>query len=161
MLLDPSAAKGHVVPNSAELTEEALTLLVAGNDTTANAMILGMYHICRDNAVQSRVEAELDAAFPTLGAEITLERVKGLPYLVRAVLKRIIIRTQKLTLSCANQTATIKEILRCTHPVPGRLPRVVPPEGYQLFDGSFLNPGVSSQILDPPPQSIHPSSAVV
>lgn len=144
MLLDCSAAKGHIVPNSAELTEEALTLLVAGNDTTANAMILGMYHICRDSAVQSRVEAELHAAFPGSGDEITLERVKDLPYVVSAVLKPITVRKQKRTLTLANQTATIKEILRCTHPVPGRLPRVVPPEGYQLFEGSFLKAGVSS-----------------
>lgn len=40
------------------------------------------------------------------------------------------------------QTAVIKEILRFGSPFPGRLPRVVPEEGYTLYDHK-LPSGVS------------------
>ena len=39
------------------------------------------------------------------------------------------------------KTAVLKEILRVSNPLPGRLPRVVPPEGFKL-DGVVIQPGV-------------------
>lgn len=65
------------------LNEEVLMLMGAGNDTTSNAMILGMYHICRSSQAQMRLEAELEAAYPLPGQAITYASVKQLPYLVR------------------------------------------------------------------------------
>ncbi|KAL9012926.1 MAG: hypothetical protein Q9173_002347 [Seirophora scorigena] len=118
-LLDPNAARGHTVPNAYDLNEEALTLLTAGNDTTANAMIIGAYLICTHRTVLERLVEELQTAFPDGSESITFEKAKQLPYL----------------------TAVLREVLRCSNPLPGRLPRVVPPEGASI-DGLDLSPGV-------------------
>ena len=82
-LLDSSAVRDHVVPNTTELNEEALMLLTAGNDTTANAMIFGVYYICRHLDVQRELAAELRAQFPGTEQKITYEELRNLPYLVR------------------------------------------------------------------------------
>ena len=82
-LLDPKSAKGHVVPSSSDLNEEALTLLTAGNDTTANSMILGAYMICSHPDVKSRLAKELCETFPNIHGSVTYEKAKELPYLVR------------------------------------------------------------------------------
>ncbi|KAH7115002.1 cytochrome P450 [Dendryphion nanum] len=117
-LLDPTSAKGHRVPTSKELTDEALMLLTAGNDTVSNAMILGLYEVLSAPAVQAEMVSEIVAANPNLGEELGYEQVRSLSYV----------------------TAVVKEIIRFTNPIPGRLPRVVPPQGYQLH-GKFLPPG--------------------
>ena len=82
-LLDSSAVRDHVAPNTTELNEEALMLLTAGNDTTANAMIFGVYYICRHPDVQRELAAELHAQFPGTEQKITYEDLRNLPYLVR------------------------------------------------------------------------------
>jgi cytochrome P450 len=40
------------------------------------------------------------------------------------------------------QGAVIKETLRMYPPVPGRMPRIVPPQG-ESYNGSFIPGGVS------------------
>jgi cytochrome P450 len=117
-LLDSSSAKGHKVPNSLELRDEALILLTAGNDTVSNAMILGLYEVLNAPEVHDKLIQEILAASPDLDRNLTYEVVRNLPYL----------------------TAVVKEIVRFTNPIPGRLPRVVPSSGYQL-NGEFLPPG--------------------
>ena len=82
-LLDPNAARGHVVPSAFDLNEEAMTILTAGNDTTANAMILGAYFICSHPQVHIRVVEELQKGFPNVHGSITYDETKKLPYLVR------------------------------------------------------------------------------
>jgi cytochrome P450 len=82
LLLDASTVKGHIVPSAAELTEEALTLLVAGNDTTATAMILGLYQICRSPDIQNKVEAEIRTAFSERKEFVSFCEARKLPYLV-------------------------------------------------------------------------------
>ena len=81
-LLNPSSVKGHTVPDIAELNEEALMLLTAGNDTTANAMIFGVYFICKHPSVRWRLEMELQVAFPDSKRGVSYNRLKLLPYLV-------------------------------------------------------------------------------
>lgn len=81
-LLAPNEARGHNPPSAHDLNEEALTLLTAGNDTTAHAMILGTYMICNTPEVQIRLNEELRSAFPDMNGSITYERAKNLPYLV-------------------------------------------------------------------------------
>ncbi|OAL43511.1 cytochrome P450 [Pyrenochaeta sp. DS3sAY3a] len=113
MLVDSTAAKGHIVPTPDQLTEEMIMLLSAGNDTTSDALIIGIWQICRHPEVLQRLERELQTAFPSIhnSDAITYESVKSLPYI----------------------NAVIKEILRISNPLPGRLPRLVPEEGYTLY----------------------------
>ena len=85
-LLDPNAARGHIVPNANDLNEEALTLLTAGNDTTSHAMILGAYFICSHPQVHMRLVEELQNTFPDIGGSITHDKAKEMPYLVCATL---------------------------------------------------------------------------
>jgi cytochrome P450 len=47
MLVDAKLAKGHVVPTAEQLTEQVIMLLSAGNDTTSDALIIGIWQICR------------------------------------------------------------------------------------------------------------------
>ena len=117
-MLDANAARGHIVPDAYNLNEEALTLLTAGNDTTANSMILGAYYICSHPEVKAKLVDELRKTFPSPGDMITYTAVKQLPYI----------------------TAVIKEILRCANPLPGRLPRVVPADGCTI-NGNFVKAG--------------------
>lgn len=84
MLVDASAEKGHIVPTSEQLTEEMIMLLSAGNDTTSDALIIGIWQVCRHPEVLHRLEHELEIAFPSIknSDTITYESVKPLPYLV-------------------------------------------------------------------------------
>lgn len=84
MLVDSTAAKGHVVPTSDQLTEEMIMLLSAGNDTTSDALIIGIWQICRHPEVLQQLELELKTAFPSIhnSDAITYEHVKPLPYIV-------------------------------------------------------------------------------
>lgn len=84
-LLDPNAARGHVVPSAYDLNEEALTLLTAGNDTTSNCIILGVFLICSHPAVHMHLVEELVRTFPEGRGSITYEKAKALPYLVGGV----------------------------------------------------------------------------
>lgn len=83
MLMDPKAAKDHQVPNLEELNDELVMLLTAGNDTTSTALIYGLYQVYTKPAVYAKIFRELSEEFPSLEEEITYERVRKLPYLVR------------------------------------------------------------------------------
>ncbi|KAF2445452.1 cytochrome P450 [Karstenula rhodostoma CBS 690.94] len=109
-LTDPSASKNSEALDFETLSEEIVTLLTAGGDTVSSALIYGVYHICRNEQVHRKLVEELLAAFPTPD-DVTYQGAHSLPYL----------------------TACIKEILRTSNPLPGRLPRVVPPEGFDLY----------------------------
>lgn len=139
MLMDPLTVKGHTVPSLEQLNDEAVILLTAGNDTTSNSMIFGLYQICNNMSVYKTLFQELQGHFPSVDQQITYEDAKQLPYLVCNPPITSALRV-KLTTSCV-QTATIKEILRLGTPLPGRLPRLIPSSGFQLY-GQDLPPKV-------------------
>ena len=82
MLLDPASAKDHSTLNAAQLAEEVIMLLAAGNDTSSDAIIVGIYQVLRNPSICQKLNEELLAAFPDLSEEITYEKTKRLPYLV-------------------------------------------------------------------------------
>jgi len=69
-----------------ELTAEALTLLIAGSDTTSNSTCAIIYHLARNPEVQRKLHQELDEQ---LGMEdelvCTSNQLKNLPYLEACV----------------------------------------------------------------------------
>ncbi|KAF6764285.1 cytochrome P450 monooxygenase [Ephemerocybe angulata] len=118
-----------------ELTAEALTLLIAGSDTTSNSTCAILYHLARNRYAQERLHHELDEH---LGAEdetvATGPQVKCLPYL----------------------DACINEALRLHSTSALGLPRVVP-EGGLTVRGQFFPEGT---VLSVPSYSIHRDPSV-
>ncbi|KAI2981999.1 hypothetical protein CBS147344_9070 [Aspergillus niger] len=117
-LLHPEAAEGHVVPTVEELEDEAYIMLAAAADTTGNALTIAAYNVVRNAKIYKRLTEELKQAFHDSEAQIDFVALERLPYL----------------------TAVIKEALRLSCGVPGRLPRVVPDVGAE-FNGYHVPPG--------------------
>ncbi|KAG9221614.1 hypothetical protein CCMSSC00406_0005527 [Pleurotus cornucopiae] len=114
----------------AELTAEALTLLIAGSDTTSNSTCAIIYHLAANPHVQDKLHKELDEQ---LGTEDELvsnaDQVKRLPYL----------------------DAVINEALRIHSTSALGLPRVVPEGGLTVL-GQFFPEGT---VLSVPSYTIH------
>ncbi|OJJ39848.1 hypothetical protein ASPWEDRAFT_49717 [Aspergillus wentii DTO 134E9] len=117
-LLQPDAAEGYVVPTVEELKDEAYILVAASADTTGNALTIAAYNVVTNPKIYERLTAELREAFPDSEDNLDFTTLEKLPYL----------------------TAIIKEALRLSCGVPGRLPRVVPESGAE-FNGHFLPHG--------------------
>jgi benzoate 4-monooxygenase len=121
-----------------ELTAEALTLLIAGSDTTSNSTCAILYHLARTPKAQAKLHSELDRAIPDTtvdleggGLPVRVEDVKGekLPYL----------------------DACINEGLRIHSTSALGLPRVVPPGGLTVEGIHF----VEGTVLSVPSYTIH------
>jgi cytochrome P450 len=82
-LVDPRSAKDHSILDAGQVADEVIMLLSAGNDTTSDAMIVGIYQIVKNKRVYGALNAELKSAFPQLGQDITYSNSCRLPYLVR------------------------------------------------------------------------------
>lgn len=57
-------------------------MLLAGTDTTANALVVGTWSVLRDAQVQERLGKELREALAGPDSEITAAKLEKLPYLV-------------------------------------------------------------------------------
>ena len=66
-----------------QLRDEVLTMLLAGHETTANALAWTLYQLSQHPEVARRVEAEVDALAPLDG--LLLPRPGSLPYLDRVI----------------------------------------------------------------------------
>jgi cytochrome P450 len=64
--------------------DESLGIFIAGHETTARTMSFLWYALHQNPAIEARVHAELDAVLPQ-GEAPTLEHLKRLPYLLRAI----------------------------------------------------------------------------
>ncbi len=82
-LLEPASYKGRNVPSRASLLEEAITLVIAGTDTTGSTMTIGTYEICRNPSVYRELKRELVQAWPSIKEVPRLEVLEKLPFLVR------------------------------------------------------------------------------
>ncbi|CZS93103.1 uncharacterized protein RCO7_07846 [Rhynchosporium graminicola] len=109
---------GIPVPTVEEIKDEALAVLAAAADTTGNAMTVSAYNVVSNPEIYKRVCAELQAAFPNADDILDYAILEKLPYL----------------------TGIIKEGLRLSFGVPGRLARIVPAGG-ATFNGYFLPGG--------------------
>ena len=70
------------MPSSDELTADAVLMLLAGMDTTANALIVGTWGILQSPHIKVRLTKELRDVFPDQSTEISTDVVERLPYLV-------------------------------------------------------------------------------
>jgi len=119
----------------AELTAEALTLLIAGSDTTSNSTCAIIYHLARNPHIQDKLHQELDEQLGTEDETVAnIDQVKHLPYL----------------------DACINEALRIHSTSALGLPRVVPEGGLTVL-GQFFPEGT---VLSVPSYSIHRDTSV-
>ncbi|KAL4782495.1 cytochrome P450 [Aspergillus varians] len=117
-LLRPDTVEGYTVPTVDELSDEAHAVLGAAADTTGNALTIAAYNVVRNPDIYARVSTELKNTFSDPGSSMDFVTLERLPYL----------------------TGVIKEGLRLSFGVPGRLPRVVPSSG-AAFNGYHVPPG--------------------
>ncbi|KAF9019751.1 cytochrome P450 [Hymenopellis radicata] len=116
-LITPELIKRGDVPSKKALIEEAMVLVVAGTDTTSNAMTVGLFHLLSDESTRQKLEAELQAAWPEKDTPFSYEMAEKLPYL----------------------TGVIKEALRLSIGVPIALPRIV--TSPTVIDGAAIPAG--------------------
>ncbi|KAK4447336.1 cytochrome P450 [Podospora aff. communis PSN243] len=130
-LLDPEVKiAGHQRPSVENMAEEAFAILIAASDTTGNAMTVAAYHVITNPRVYAKLMAELTEAFPVGDGlnNMSFAQLERLPYL----------------------TGVVKEGLRLSYGVIGRLPRVVPRGGATFNDFYFPEGtvvGMSSYLL--------------
>lgn len=121
-LLDPNASEGHVVPDVEALTEEMFTVLTAGGETTGHALAMTTYYVLSNPEIHQKLVSELKTAFPNKKAGLEYLTLEKLPYLA----------------------CVIKEGLRLSYGVPGRLPRVIETpdatfNGYRVPKGTIVS----------------------
>jgi cytochrome P450 len=84
MLLAAQDEDGSVMTDR-QIRDEAMTLFLAGHETTANALVWALYLLARNPEARERAEAET-AALAGRGKPLTFEDLRQLPYTL-AVLK--------------------------------------------------------------------------
>ncbi|CAN9289076.1 unnamed protein product [Alternaria alternata] len=106
-----------------ECQSEGLFLLLAGSESTANAMRSILVHTISSPTVYNRLVAEIQNAVraENVSYPITLEQARKLPYL----------------------QAIIYEGLRMRPPILGLFPKIVPPEESPIFHEKLLPPGTA------------------
>jgi cytochrome P450 len=119
-MLNPDCAKGQYTPPEAGLTDDAVLMFVAGTDTTANALVNVTWGVLNNSQILKTLQTELRLAIPDKNEITDWAILESLPYL----------------------RAVIKESLRFSYGVSGRIPRTVPPSG-ATFCGQSIPPGTS------------------
>lgn len=117
-LLDAEKQDGWAVPSTWELKDEVYSVLAAAADTTGNAMTIAAYNVLKDPSISSKLRTELLQAFPNTNTGLKFVDLERLPYL----------------------TGVVKEGVRLSFGVIGRLPRIVP-EGGVSFHGHYVPEG--------------------
>ncbi|KAL2808543.1 cytochrome P450 [Aspergillus granulosus] len=117
VLLDSKAEKERMTAENIKyIIDESVLFMFVGTDTTAYALSLGVYLLLTHPEPLRKLKSELRKAEPAIRSQ-DWTRIQKLPYLA----------------------VVIEEVLRISCPVPGLLPRVVPPQG--CFVGSKFIPG--------------------
>jgi cytochrome P450 len=109
----PDAQRGQDRPSKRDMVADGCLMIAAGTDTTANTLGKILWHVTQDVRVQERLVEELKRG---MGREEVLESARlegeGFEYL----------------------RAVVKEGLRLSYGVPGRIIRRVPREGAKFGD---------------------------
>ncbi|KZO90347.1 cytochrome P450 [Calocera viscosa TUFC12733] len=107
---------------------EALTMIVAGSETTTMAMVSALHELSLNPGIQARIRQEIAEFMPEVtklddavdSGLPSFQALQQLPFL----------------------TAVVKEVLRLYPSVPGLLPRLVPKDGMTVRN-QFIPPGTA------------------
>ena len=113
---------------------ESVDLLLAGTDTLSITLVNILYHLTKDPSLIRRLQSEVDSIAEIDATSTNLSRLEKLPLL----------------------TATIKEGLRMSHGVLGRLPRIAPSGGW-TFEGIYVPSGT---IISSSAPAVHNDSRI-
>ncbi|KAJ5718130.1 hypothetical protein N7488_003776 [Penicillium malachiteum] len=100
------------------LTDEAMTILTAGTETTARALTFAIFNIIQSQEVQEKLREELKTVMPTPQSLPTWDQLKQLPYL----------------------NGVIYESIRLSTGLASRTPRIAPEET-MVYKNFVLPPG--------------------
>jgi cytochrome P450 len=140
-LLDPPTTdeykkpKSYQPPSASQLTDDGVSMLVAAAFTTGNAMTVTAYHVLRDKKIYSQLRAEILGNFPDNPEKMDFQSLERLPYLVSSLYPTVFWQIANM-----GKNGTVKEGLRLSYGVIGRLPRCVP-EGGAVFQDHFIPAG--------------------
>ncbi|KAJ5090176.1 cytochrome P450 [Penicillium argentinense] len=119
-VLNPSSGQDASEKDRSWLIDQGNVFVFAGVDTTSTMLMYTFHKVLSSPDILNRLQKELQDAKLSIDEQYDWKRVRQLPYL----------------------TAVIKEGLRMSVVIPGRLPRVVPPEGVK-YKGLFIPGGTS------------------
>lgn len=64
------------------LSQEAMVIVIAGMETTAQTLTALIYHLLSNPSILQRLKAELELAMPDPGQLPVVSKLESLPYLV-------------------------------------------------------------------------------
>ncbi|KAF8455962.1 cytochrome P450 [Terfezia claveryi] len=119
-------------PTAKEMLEEAITVMGGGVEEASNAMMYGIYYMLATDGISEKVGKELRRIWPDKNSPITFLELERSSYFM----------------------GCIKEIIRMSVPVPGKLPRVVPSggfnvDGWHVPSGSIISMSANMQNFHP------------
>jgi cytochrome P450 len=135
--LNPNREKGQYVATSDELAADAVLVFLAGTDTTAHALTIGIWEMAKKPELWKRLREEVALYLPESESLAAVRDLETLPFLVGGTAKGSDPWTND-----ALKRGVIKESLRFSLGTSARLHRVVPPQGAVLC-GEGIAPGVS------------------
>ncbi|CAI7622111.1 unnamed protein product [Penicillium glandicola] len=83
LVLQPDAKTGQPPLSLNDLTTETLIFITGGEESTANTLIHGTFHVLSNPQIKSRLQEELSGAIPDGHPMPTADTLEKLPYLVR------------------------------------------------------------------------------
>ncbi|KAF8463077.1 cytochrome P450 [Kalaharituber pfeilii] len=127
-----SKEKQYTAPTTEQLLEEAITVMSAGVEEASNAMMYGLHKVCKNKKIYNNTKRELRRIWPNKDENFSILCLEKSPYFM----------------------GVIKEILRMSIPVPGKLPRIVPSggivvDGWHIPSGSVISMSAIMQNFHP------------
>lgn len=134
LMLNPDREKGQVTPPKDDMVADGTLMIAAGTDTSANTLAVILFHVTQDPDIEARLLEELKRAIPDRDAVIDSATLEGPGF--------------------EYTRAVVKEGLRLSYGVPGRIIRKTPPEGATLSSrfvppGTIVTSGIYLQNSDP------------
>lgn len=112
------------------LTDDAMTLIIGGTETTSRSLCVGMFNVLSDRKMQLRLREELRTVMPTPDTRPTWNQLEQLPYFVCPLTCRLKTRAP----TDPKQRCVTLETFRLSTGTASRSPRAAPLEALRYKD---------------------------